>query len=93
MIISLHDIKYFFSTKIIKQSRKTKKKFRRGRDILPKILLKNIIFQNLEGTTALPPTSMDLPLIGGMGHFHQHYPQSNKSRIYMMAICIKESYI
>jgi hypothetical protein len=42
----MHGIKYFFSIKIIRQSRGAKKIFRGSK--LPKILSKNIIVQNPE---------------------------------------------
>jgi hypothetical protein len=44
----MYDIKYFFSIKIIIQSRRGKKNFRK--DKLLKILSKNTIFQNIEST-------------------------------------------
>jgi len=44
----MHDIKYFFSIKLIRQSRGDKKNFRE--DKLSKILLKNTDFQNPKET-------------------------------------------
>jgi hypothetical protein len=57
----MHNIKYFFSIKIIRQCREGKKISEEEK--LPKILQKNTIFQNSGGTTA-PWTHMDLHLYG-----------------------------
>jgi hypothetical protein len=45
----MHDIKYFFSIKLIRQFRGGKKNFQRG-DKLLKALPKNTDFQNSEGS-------------------------------------------
>jgi hypothetical protein len=72
----MHDIKYFFSIKIIRQFSGTKQIFQG--DILPKTLSKNIIFQNSEG--AAPWTHMDLPLTTTDRVYHMNIRITIKKR-------------